>query len=109
MPFDGRGAVEVMEKVLRDPTPHIRQIDPDLPPALDELLAWAMEKDPELRPRSAGDFARMLEYVGEHPDDVRAVRRERRRRRRLPATTVMVYVIVFLVFACFCAWFLLRA
>ncbi len=109
LPFDGRSAVEVMERVLREPVPRIRQHHPDLPAALDELLAWAMAKEPELRPENAGALARMLEYVGEHPADAATVRRERRQRRRLPLRTMALYLVVLVGFSAVCLWLVLMS
>ncbi|HZU97268.1 MAG TPA: serine/threonine-protein kinase, partial [Planctomycetota bacterium] len=52
-PFEGTG-VNLMKKVLVDRPPHVRELAPDAPPALDALVARLLEKDPEDR----GDAAR---------------------------------------------------
>jgi serine/threonine protein kinase len=87
-PFNGRTAYEIMEKVLKEaPTPP-RTLVPDIPIAISQLIEWAMEKDPDRRPASAGEFVRELEIAMFAPDDAQRIRRLRRSQRKawiLPA------------------------
>jgi hypothetical protein len=47
----------VLAKILLEETPRLRDVRPDLPEALDRLLARALSKQPELRPRDGMLFA----------------------------------------------------
>ena len=44
-----------------DTPPPLRSWRPDLPPGVNQVVMWALEKDPNRRPRTAGDFAHHLE------------------------------------------------
>lgn len=62
-PF-GRGSrAKVIEDVLSADPPDLRQLQPDLPPALAQLCWTALAKAPEERPPSAEAFARVLSEV----------------------------------------------
>lgn len=67
-PFHGGGAMAVMQKVMRDPAPRVRSLNPELPMALDELLARCLEKDPGKRPSDGAALAAALDEVLAHPD-----------------------------------------
>lgn len=73
-PFDGKGAVAVMEQVLYEEPPRPRSIVPTIPPALDELIVWCMDKNERLRPPDGIALEGLLELVRRRPDDVQAVR-----------------------------------
>ncbi len=51
------GAPAVMLAHLHQPPPRVTDLAPSLPPALDEVIAMAMAKDPARRYRTAGDLA----------------------------------------------------
>ena len=70
-----------MTLVVRAPTPNPRQLVPDLPDAIAELMQWAMDKNPELRPSDASAFVRELDACMAAPEDGRRVRRLRRAQR----------------------------
>jgi hypothetical protein len=53
---------------MHDPIPSARTIDPSIPAAADELIAWAMAKDPADRPQTAAEFVRLLDQVLAHPN-----------------------------------------
>jgi serine/threonine protein kinase len=60
LPFQGRNAQEMMIARLRgSPTP-LRQIRPDMPPALEKALAKALEASPDDRYATALEFADAL-------------------------------------------------
>jgi len=63
--FVGDNIVAVLAKVLLEDVPHIRDARPDLPAALDELVARLMSKEREARPRTAGEVVEALASVGE--------------------------------------------
>jgi eukaryotic-like serine/threonine-protein kinase len=76
-PFNGKTAYEIMEKVLRQPAPEVRSINPNIPKAINQLILWTMEKKPEHRPPTSGDFVRELETAMYDPDDSRRIKKLR--------------------------------
>ncbi len=81
VPFSGKTYQETMTKVVREPVPDPRTIVPDLPPAIAELVLWAMDKDPNARPADADTFIRELVVCRAAPADDAAIRRKHRRQR----------------------------
>jgi serine/threonine-protein kinase len=59
-PFGDRGVLQIGLGHLQDPPPDPRAARPELPPALAAALLPALEKEPSLRPPSAGAYARGL-------------------------------------------------
>jgi eukaryotic-like serine/threonine-protein kinase len=57
----GRTPVEIAHQIASDPVPDIREAWSDAPPAAAEVLQHAMKRDPQARPRSAGQLARSLD------------------------------------------------
>src|SRR3954449_2280139 len=57
----GRTPVEIAHQIANDPAPDIREAWTDAPPAAAETLQRAMARDPDQRPRSAGQLARALD------------------------------------------------
>ncbi len=106
LPYDGDSAVQVMERVFSDPVPHIQDHDPQLPPALDALLLWAMAKDPQRRLPDMATVRDWLERVGDDPADAAAVRRARRAhcRQGLMLITVVVCALVISGACCWWVW-----
>jgi ABC-type branched-subunit amino acid transport system substrate-binding protein/predicted Ser/Thr protein kinase len=63
MPFTGTTALSVLKAVmLKDPT-EPRAIDPNIPPALAELILKLMAKDPGNRPASAAEVAEAIRGI----------------------------------------------
>lgn len=62
-PFAGRGASELMYKVLNDPPPQVTLLNPRLPPELDAVLAKALAKEPAQRFQNANEFIAVLESL----------------------------------------------
>ncbi|HSK05195.1 MAG TPA: serine/threonine-protein kinase [Kofleriaceae bacterium] len=58
-PFEG-AIYEVVERHLHDPAPRASSLVPELPPALDALVAAMLEKDPAARPQTMADVADAL-------------------------------------------------
>ncbi len=58
-PFEGV-IYEVVERHLHDPAPRASSLVPELPPALDALVASMLEKDPAARPQTMADVADAL-------------------------------------------------
>lgn len=59
-PFTGPNAEAVLGRQVNDPLPSLRDDRPDVPAAVQEVLAWALAKNANDRPRTAGAFARAL-------------------------------------------------
>jgi hypothetical protein len=95
-----------MEKVLRQPPPPANKLVPNVPKAISQLIEWTMQKDPILRPASAGDFIRELEVAMFAPDDSKRIKKLRSSQKGTMATTVIIVgvavVVVVLVAA---VWF----
>ncbi len=64
-PFDGDTPVAVAMQHIQDaPTPP-SQLNPDIPPALEEIILRCLEKVPEMRFRDGSQLARALESLGD--------------------------------------------
>jgi hypothetical protein len=59
--FKGAGDHQRAVAVLEQPIPRPSELEPSLPPVVDEVILWALERDPERRPATADDFRRALE------------------------------------------------
>src|SRR3954471_10178473 len=57
----GRTPVEIAHQIANEPVPDIREAWSDAPPAAADALQRAMSREPEDRPRSAGQLARSLD------------------------------------------------
>jgi eukaryotic-like serine/threonine-protein kinase len=65
-PFDGDSLVAVaMQHIQDQPTPP-SQLNPTIPPALEEIILRCLEKVPEMRFRDGLQLARALESLGDH-------------------------------------------
>jgi serine/threonine-protein kinase len=72
VPFKRDEPILVLWAHVSDPPPRLTAVRPDLPGAVDEVLARALEKQPERRYDSCGDFADALrEALGLEPYDPR--------------------------------------
>jgi serine/threonine-protein kinase len=61
VPFEGRNYNQLILKIVHDPFPDPRSVQPDLPPALAELILRACAKDPARRFPSAAAMVHALE------------------------------------------------
>ncbi len=66
-PFVGDDGLSVLLKVVLEDPPRLRELRPDVPVALDELVARMLSKDPEGRPRDGDALAAELLALGEMP------------------------------------------
>ena len=57
VPFSCDSDYQLMKAIITEPPPPIRQINPKVPPWLENVLLTAMHKDPSQRYASAGQFA----------------------------------------------------
>jgi serine/threonine protein kinase len=62
-PFNADSAMTLMMMHINDPIPDLRQLKPDLPPALVAVIEKALSKDREQRFQSATEMAEALEAV----------------------------------------------
>jgi tetratricopeptide (TPR) repeat protein len=63
--FEGQHVMAVLAKILLQETPHIRDVRPDLPEALDALVADMMAKDRSGRPADGAAVEQALAAIGE--------------------------------------------
>lgn len=59
-PFGGAPTAQVLGRQLHDAPPPLRTLRPDAPARLEEAVFWALAKDAQDRPPSAGAFANAL-------------------------------------------------
>ncbi|HEX6798362.1 MAG TPA: protein kinase [Ktedonobacterales bacterium] len=59
-PFTGDDINSVLAQQVKAQPPSIRAVRPEISSRVDEVLAWALAKDPHERPRTTGAFARAL-------------------------------------------------
>ena len=61
VPFDGEAAVTIALKHVSESPPPPRSINPAIPPELEQVVLWSMNKDPSDRPADAGQLITALE------------------------------------------------
>ena len=61
LPWEGRSALEIISEILRAPAKRLRDVRPELPAALDEAIARALEKKPGDRFATTQDFVAALQ------------------------------------------------
>ncbi len=59
--FNGDSDVEVLNQLLFEPIPRLREVAPTVPASLDSVVARALERDPAKRFSTAAEFADALE------------------------------------------------
>jgi serine/threonine-protein kinase len=59
-PFAGTTAQAILARKLSEPPRSLRTVRPEVPPAIERAVLFALEKDPARRPESAGALAGML-------------------------------------------------
>ncbi len=64
-PFDGDSPVAVAMQHIQDPPTPPSQLNPSIPPALEEIILRCLEKVPEMRFRDGSQLARALEMLGD--------------------------------------------
>lgn len=63
--FSGAHVVAVLAKVLREEARHLRELRPELPVAMDELVARMLSKDKASRPADGSAVLRELDALGD--------------------------------------------
>jgi hypothetical protein len=64
-PFRGAHHLAILAKVMLEPPPQIRELCPDVPPELEELIRRMLAKNPAERPADGAALARELSLLGE--------------------------------------------
>jgi serine/threonine-protein kinase len=59
--FNGESDVEVLNQLLFEPIPRLREVAPTVPASLDSVVARSLERDPAKRFSTAAEFADALE------------------------------------------------
>ncbi|MCC6526575.1 MAG: protein kinase [Polyangiaceae bacterium] len=59
--FRGQSEAQTLAKVLIDPIPRLKSVVPDIHPALDEVAARALDRDPDKRFQTAAQMADAIE------------------------------------------------
>jgi hypothetical protein len=67
-PYTAETALGVIVRHMHDPIPSAHDLSPAVPPAVAEALRRGMAKRPADRPRTTGDFARLVRQAIEHPE-----------------------------------------
>ncbi len=63
--FEGIHVMALLAQLILAEVPRVREIEPSVPAALDELVARMLAKDPAARPASGAEVARALEALGD--------------------------------------------
>ncbi len=63
VPFDGEQAVTIALKHVSEAPIPPRQLNPSIPPELEQTILWALNKNPADRPQDADQFINVLEQV----------------------------------------------
>ena len=66
VPFDAESAVTIALKHVSESPPPPSRFNPSLPPALEQTVLWALNKNPADRPQDADQFIGVLEGIREH-------------------------------------------
>jgi len=62
-PFLGDSPIQIAYMHVNQEIPSLRSKRKEIPEALDELILKATDRDPDIRPRTAGDFLKALESI----------------------------------------------
>ncbi len=63
LPFEGGSMAELMRRIVNEPAPDVRALRPELPQALADVVALALEKRPEVRYADGVQMAQDLRAV----------------------------------------------
>ncbi len=97
VPFQGPNAFAIMnDRLLNNPIPP-REIDPAIPPELQEIIYRAMERDPKNRYANAKEMAWDLEHQDQVGVAERAELKDWRKRRSHWARSVAFYLMLALI------------
>jgi serine/threonine-protein kinase len=63
VPFDADAAVTIALKHVSEAPPAVSSINPSVPPELEQVVMWALNKNPADRPKDADEFVAALEQA----------------------------------------------
>jgi beta-lactam-binding protein with PASTA domain/serine/threonine protein kinase len=63
VPFDADAAVTIALKHVSEAPPAVSSINPTVPPELEQVVMWALNKNPADRPKDADEFVAALEQA----------------------------------------------
>jgi eukaryotic-like serine/threonine-protein kinase len=63
MPFQGKTSTTIMAAILHETPKPASEVNPEIPPKLQEIIARALEKDPDVRYQSAADMRAELKRL----------------------------------------------
>ena len=63
-PFPSNSVPEILAGILRDEPDDLRELNPNLPDSLNDLIKKCLEKDPAKRPQTAFEVSTNLKYIG---------------------------------------------
>jgi len=64
-PFADRSGMHVLWAHLQDDPPDLKELRPDIPPAVADVVRAGLTKDPNRRPQTAGEFGQMLQAAAQ--------------------------------------------
>ena len=67
LPFDGESPVAIALKQMQAEAKRPRELNPDIPEGLEEIVMRAMQKDPDLRYQSASEMLRDIDEFKRNP------------------------------------------
>ncbi len=68
-PYDADMPVAILHQRISDPEKSVRDINPEVPPAVDRLVSRLMARNPDDRYQSAGELLEALQRLREQPDE----------------------------------------
>ncbi len=63
-PFPSNSVPEILAGILRDDPDDLKELNPNLPDSLNELIKKCLDKDPAKRPQTAFEVSTNLKYIG---------------------------------------------
>jgi serine/threonine-protein kinase len=97
VPFPGDNALIVMNARLRTDAPSPREIDPEIPQSVENILLRALARDPKERYASAYNLARDLQYPEQAAASTPAQPRNRRSWLRAWGRSAVSYIVLTLM------------
>jgi serine/threonine-protein kinase len=102
LPFQGDGIYDRLARHLVPP----REIDPSIPPKLQEVIYRSLEREPRNRYASAHEFARDLHHLDDVGVTDRAELRDWKRQRSSEPRKILLYVAIALIPIVIFGWLL---
>jgi serine/threonine-protein kinase len=72
--FKGEGEADTLNRVLFEPIPKLREVDPDIAPELEAVTMKSLDRDPDKRYPTASAFADELEKAARATSSIASVR-----------------------------------